>query len=257
MLTNGKNAEEIYSCFCLSGSISTSDRRLTTNCKPGRDSIVRGHVVSDVMELELGRWERMGAAGCYLNLANQQQTNVYVCEIRPGSQTLPQRHLFEEIIYIVKGRGATSVWQEGTSKVTFEWGPGAVFAIPLNSSYQHFNGSRDEPVRLFAGTTCPRMINIFHNEDFIFRNPFNFRDRFHDGQEFLRFNKHMADRYRETNLAPDVINSASMIFHEGKGSTCATPWRTSPTVVTFRNFRRGPEDFSPPWSRSRDHYHPG
>ena len=116
--------------------------------------IVRGHVVSDVMELELGRWERMGAAGCYLNLANQQQTDVYVCEISPGSKTLPQRHLFEEIIYIVKGRGATSVWQEGTSKVTFEWGPGAVFAIPLNSSYQHFNGSRDEPVRLFAGTTC-------------------------------------------------------------------------------------------------------
>ena len=37
--------------------------------------IVRGHVVSDVMELELGRWERMGAAGCYLNLANQQQTD--------------------------------------------------------------------------------------------------------------------------------------------------------------------------------------
>ena len=180
--------------------------------------IVRGHVVSDVMELELGRWERMGAAGCYLNLANQQQTDVYVCEIPPGSQTLPQRHLFEEIIYIVKGRGATSVWQEGTSKVTFEWGPGAVFAIPLNSSYQHFNGSRDEPVRLFAGTTCPRMINIFHNEDFIFRNPFNFRDRFHDGQEFLRFNKHMADRYWETNLVPDVNQFALDDFPmKGKG----------------------------------------
>jgi len=67
--------------------------------------IVRGHVVSDVMELELGRWERMGAAGCYLNLANQQQTDGYVCEIPAGSQTLPQRHLFEEIIYIAKGRG--------------------------------------------------------------------------------------------------------------------------------------------------------
>ena len=38
--------------------------------------IVRGHVVSDVMELELRHWERMGAAGCYLNLANQQQTDV-------------------------------------------------------------------------------------------------------------------------------------------------------------------------------------
>ena len=126
----------------------------------------------------------MGALGCYLNLAGQQQTDAYVCEIPPGGQTLPQRHLFEEIIYIVRGHGATSVWQDGTSKLTFEWGPGAIFAIPLNASYQHFNGSNAEPVRIFAGTTCPRMVNIFHNDDFIFRNPFNFRDRFHDSQDY-------------------------------------------------------------------------
>src|SRR4029077_19498320 len=94
--------------------------------------IIRGNVVSDVMKLELGRWERMGAAGCYLNLADQQQTDAYVCEIPPGSQTLAQRHLFEEIIYVVKGRGATSVWQGGTSKLTFEWGPGAALATPLH-----------------------------------------------------------------------------------------------------------------------------
>ena len=48
------------------------------------------------------------------------------------------------------------------------------------------------------------MVNIFHNDDFIFRNPFNFRDRFHDSQDYLRFNKHMTDRYWETNLVPDV-----------------------------------------------------
>jgi len=164
---------------------------------------VRGNVVSDVKDLELAPWKRMGALGCFLNLSDQQLTDAYVCEIPAGSQTLPQRHLFEEIIYIVKGRGATSVWQEGTAKLTFEWGPAAVFAIPLNASYQHFNGSR-EPVRFFAGTNCPRMVNIFHNEDFIFRNPFDFRDRFHDSQEYLRVNKHMADRYWETNLVPDV-----------------------------------------------------
>ena len=90
--------------------------------------------------------------------------------------------------------------------------------IPLNASYIHYNGSRDEPVRLFAGTTCPRMINIFHNEDFIFRNPFNFRDRFHEGDEFLRYNKHMAERYWETNLVPDVNQFALDDFPmKGKG----------------------------------------
>src|SRR6185312_6172556 len=104
--------------------------------------IVKGNVVADVLALELGKWERMGAHGCFLNLSNQQQTDAYVCEIAPRSETLPQLHLFEEIVYVAKGRGATSVWQDDTIKVTFEWGPGAIFAIPLNSTYVHFNGSR-------------------------------------------------------------------------------------------------------------------
>ena len=73
--------------------------------------IVRGNVVNDVTTLELGKWERMGVLGCYLNLSNQQRTDAYVCEIPPSSQTLPQRHLFEEIVYVAKGRGATTVWQ--------------------------------------------------------------------------------------------------------------------------------------------------
>jgi quercetin dioxygenase-like cupin family protein len=166
--------------------------------------IIKGNVVADVNALKLGRWQRTGAYGCYLNLSHQQQTDAYVCEIPPGSETLPQRHLFEEIIYVASGRGATSVWQDGAGKVMFEWSRGTIFAIPLNCSYVHYNGSRDEPVRLFGGTTCPRMINVFHNEEFIFRNPFNFRDRFHEGEDFLRYNKHMTDRYWETNLVPDV-----------------------------------------------------
>ena len=94
--------------------------------------IIKGNVVADVTDLQLGRWERMGATGCYLNLSNQQQTDAYVCEIAPGGQTLPQRHLFEEIIYVAKGRGATSVWQEGGGKVTFEWAQGAIFAHRLS-----------------------------------------------------------------------------------------------------------------------------
>src|SRR5207247_9102090 len=92
----------------------------------------------------------------------------------------------------------------GTSKSNFEWGPSAIFAIPLNASYQHFNGSSAEPVRIFTGTTCPRMVNIIHNDDYIFRNPFNFPDRFHDSSDDLLCHKHMTDRYLDTNLFPAV-----------------------------------------------------
>ena len=52
--------------------------------------VVRGNVIADVAALDLGRWERMGAFGCYLNLSHQQQTDAYVCAIPPGKQTVPQ-----------------------------------------------------------------------------------------------------------------------------------------------------------------------
>src|SRR5512145_71398 len=85
--------------------------------------VIRGNVVQNVMQLELAPWGRMGTMGCYLNLAKQQQTDAYVCEIPPGKQTNPQRHLFEEIIYVITGRGATSIWQDGAAKLSFEWAP--------------------------------------------------------------------------------------------------------------------------------------
>ena len=111
--------------------------------------------------------------------------------------------MFETLVYIHKGRGATTVWFEGDAKQTFEWAAGAIFAIPLNVSYQHFNVS-NEPVRFLAGTNAPHVINLFHNEDFIFRNPFQFRDRFTPEREFFNYNKKLTVRSWESNLVPDV-----------------------------------------------------
>jgi hypothetical protein len=102
------------------------------------------------------------------------------------------------------GRGATTLWHDENSKRTFEWGPGAIFALPLNVSYQHFNVSKDEPVRFLAGTNLPHMINLFHNEDFIFRNPFKFQDRFSNEPDFFKHNVQLTIRSWETNLIPDV-----------------------------------------------------
>ncbi|NIO06567.1 MAG: ethanolamine ammonia lyase-activating protein, partial [Deltaproteobacteria bacterium] len=109
--------------------------------------VIRGYFLEDFKTVEVKPWKRMGALGCYLNMGEQDDTDAYVCEIPPTSQTLPQRHLFETLVYVATGRGATTLWHEENAKRTFEWGPGAIFAIPLNVSYQHFNVSKDEPVR--------------------------------------------------------------------------------------------------------------
>ena len=66
---------------------------------------VKGFFVEDLMDVEVKPWARMGALGSYLNLGEQQETDAYICEIPAGSQTNPQRHLFETLVYIHKGRG--------------------------------------------------------------------------------------------------------------------------------------------------------
>src|SRR5262245_44651461 len=97
---------------------------------------VKGFFIEDLMDVEGKPWERMGALGSYRNLGEQQETDAYICEIPAGSQTKPQGHLFETLVYIHKGRGATTVWFEDNAKQTFEWSAGAIFAIPLNVSYR-------------------------------------------------------------------------------------------------------------------------
>ena len=66
---------------------------------------VKGFFVEDLMDVEVKPWERMGALGSFLNLGEQQETDAYICEIPAGSQTKPQHHLFETLVYIHKGRG--------------------------------------------------------------------------------------------------------------------------------------------------------
>lgn len=75
--------------------------------------------------------------------------NACVCEIPAGSRTKPQRHLFEELIFVLSGRGAMTVWQEGGNKQTFEWHEGSLFSPPLNAWHQHFNPGT-EPARYLA-----------------------------------------------------------------------------------------------------------
>ena len=86
------------------------------------------------MDVGVKPWARLGVLGAFLNLGEQQETHAYICEIPARKQTEPQRHLFETLVYIHKGRGATTVWFAAGAKQTFEWSAGAIFAIPLNVS---------------------------------------------------------------------------------------------------------------------------
>jgi len=148
--------------------------------------VLKEFYVKDLGAVELEPWDWKGGLGAYLNLIGTGESNdSYICEIPPGKNLKAQRYLFEEMIYVVSGRGATSVWNEEGRKSTFEWGPGSVFSPPINTWRQHFNGSGSEPARFFAVTSAPLVINLFHNSEFVFNNSFPFEDRFDNAEDYF------------------------------------------------------------------------
>ena len=148
--------------------------------------LIRGHRVDNVFTVPLRHWARTEGDAVQIELDGaSEQAACYVQEIAPTKKLNPQRHVYEELVFVLSGRGSTAVWYDEDRKRTFEWGPGSLFAIPLNASYQHFNVSGTEPARYIALTTAPTMMNFIRNDDFIFNNPFRFTDRFDQEQDYF------------------------------------------------------------------------
>ena len=168
--------------------------------------IVSGFYIDDLNQLELGPWVRKGGQGAIVNLEGTGGVNdMHVVELAPGQASEPERHLYEAMVYVLSGRGSTQVWYDPARKSSFEWGPGSLFAIPLNANYQVFNGSGMTPARYVAVTNAPTVIGLFHNEDFVFNNPYLFDDRFGgEADYFSRDGKLHRGRALETNFVPDV-----------------------------------------------------
>ncbi|MGH7767708.1 MAG: cupin domain-containing protein, partial [Candidatus Binatia bacterium] len=123
--------------------------------------VIRAFHVEDIRQVELSPWERRGGLGAYLNLEGTEGVNdCYIGEIPPGKSLNPQKHMFEELVFVISGHGATTVWRDGKKKQTFEWQEGSLFSPPLNTWHQLFNGSGSEPARYLAVTTAPTMINL-------------------------------------------------------------------------------------------------
>jgi gentisate 1,2-dioxygenase len=169
--------------------------------------IVRGHCVEDLSAIAVAPWERTGLLGSFVHLVGAGRTcGAYVCEIPPRGGSKPQRYLFEQLIYVLQGRGATTVWNEGRKKQTFEWQEGSLFSPPLNTWHQHFNVQGDESARYVALTDAPQMVNRFRNLDFVFGNDFSFTDRFNeeDGYYNGKGREIATHRTWEANFVPDI-----------------------------------------------------
>ena len=174
--------------------------------KEGLD-IIDAMYVRNLHTVELKSWARRGGRGVYLNHdASRTSNDCYVCEVPPGTQLAPQRQLFEEMIYILDGRGSTSVWNDAGVKVSFEWKAGAIFAIPLNTWHQHFNGSGKDAARFVSVTNAPVIINAFGDTDFVFNTAHDFNNRFSGESDYFANKGEQKGLLLDTNFVADAIN---------------------------------------------------
>jgi quercetin dioxygenase-like cupin family protein len=163
----------------------------------------------DLFAVETAPWPRYGVKGAAVHLKGRGDfANMFLLDVPPGGSTAPQRHLYEEVVYVLEGSGSTQLEFADGSKRSFEWGARSLFAIPLNARHRHFNASGQERALLVSTTDLPLVMNTFHNEAFIFQNDFDFGERagkneYYSGEGDLitvRPGNHMW----ETNFVPDL-----------------------------------------------------
>jgi mannose-6-phosphate isomerase-like protein (cupin superfamily) len=163
----------------------------------------------DLLAVDVRPWARIDAAGAFVHLDGRGDfLDVQVLEIAPGRETAPQRHLYEEVVYVLDGTGSTVVETASGDRRSFEWRTSSLFAIPLNARYRHFNGSGTRRARLASVTDLPIVLNVFRSEPFVFENDAAFPERagpeehFHGDGTFVpaQPGRHMW----ATNFVPDL-----------------------------------------------------
>ena len=112
-------------------------------------------------------WE-MSRQGLLKHLLNEQMNtrmesvNAYMQIIPPGSRSGKHRHLAEECVYVLEGRGYdlhqdcdveitdTYHWKAQDEVKRYEWEAGDVIYIPPCTIHQHFNADPARPARLIS-----------------------------------------------------------------------------------------------------------
>ena len=123
--------------------------------------LYEGSALENLNTLELGEWERRGGKAAYTRLGEQETNSLQIVEIPPKGELKPEHHIYDAIMYVMQGRGASVIWQEGEKKHTVEWEEGVAAVHPaeclapgvqqlrgraLPAAVRHQCGARHKPL---------------------------------------------------------------------------------------------------------------
>jgi oxalate decarboxylase/phosphoglucose isomerase-like protein (cupin superfamily) len=177
--------------------------------------IIGGYGIDDIRAVPRAPRARVGGLAAFIKLEGfQGETGMHVAEIPPGGALRPERHLYEEIVYVLDGKGRLTLRQPGDDAVTatLDWEQGGLFAIPLNAQHAFENRSTTEPALLLQFTNAPVVFDIFHSPEFVLGSDHRFPERFDGAPDFFtRGRRYVYEPENvflwETNFVPNIADA--------------------------------------------------
>ena len=141
--------------------------------------IHKGYFIDDLTKLELGWWEERGCSAAFLELAGSEGiSETRLTEIPPGATLPPLKFALDEVVYVVQGRGFSTIWgSDGSTKKSFEWQKNSMFLVPRGHTHQLSNAQGDLPVRLLHYNCLPLVMATLADPEFYFNNARDEQDR--------------------------------------------------------------------------------
>lgn len=183
--------------------------------KASKIPMLEGYSLIDAAKQEVQPWPEIGGKGLYLNFSGNVHMDGLIQEIPPGKALDQKRHFYEQIVYVLSGRGYTNVGSGGKPNKV-QWGEGSLFSIPVNVMHRHFNSDSAHPARLLFITTFPFMLQVFGSMGLINDSNFNFNDRYDGAADYFTSTERVQKRWDKTNFVKD-IRSAEVVPWEERG----------------------------------------
>jgi hypothetical protein len=202
--------------------------------------IHKGYYIEDARTVQVGPWPERECNAAFLQLAGcEGVTEARITEIPAGATLPPLSFSLDEIVYVVEGRGTTTVWSEGSAKRTFEWQKHSLFLLPRNYTHQLTNMQGNAPARLLHYNYLPSAMAITPDPDFYFKNPYRKDDVLngHEGEFYSEAkvvlptgeDESTGRAYWTGNFFPDMRAWDRLVPFRGRGAGGHVVWIQYPT----------------------------
>lgn len=220
--------------------------------------------VVDLAKVETAPWARFGVNGAICHVEGRCDfLTVFVLDIAAGRATKPMRHTYEDMIYVLDGRGETEVILCDGEIRRLAWAPGSLFSVPVNATCIH-RAPGQSAVRLASFNDMRYLMGLYRNEAFLFDNPAKFAKRqqracdqrwivdpaaepVHEYNEAARADITLADsvigaqvievRAGESDLAHRQMQGRHLLCVEGEGYSLS--FESADGSITHRPWKRG------------------